>query len=168
LITFGFGVAELGLLWIKAVWSKLRDPSRARPPPFFLNPSGNLRNVAGIAPDVHGVANALKYTSTRQNMALLNYLELSVFRPAAPGEEPERAIASVVSAGRDLFGALEHAVAELRKAGWAVDDVRRFITDFDSRHTQSNPQLKALLERALESGIDWEIRSAQPAELATA
>jgi hypothetical protein len=84
----------------------------------------------------------------------MDYLELHVFRPAAEGEQPQRGVATVLSEGRDLFHSLERSVAELRKSGWAVDDVRAFQTNFRSERAAGRERLKAMLHRARAEGID--------------
>ena len=91
----------------------------------------------------------------------MDFLELSVFRPSAEGELHRRAVATVLCEGRDLFHSLERSVAELRKAGWAVDDVKAFHTNFMLERTVGRQQLRTLYRRALDSGIEWHVEESQ-------
>jgi hypothetical protein len=91
----------------------------------------------------------------------MNYLELIVRRLGTSADHSERAIATVVAHGRDLFDALERSVFELGKAGWAVDDVKAFETDFRMEQAIGRERLKHIATRALDDGIDWFIEPVQ-------
>jgi hypothetical protein len=87
----------------------------------------------------------------------MNYLELFVYRPSGAGNRCERAIATVLANGRDLFDSLERSVFELGKSGWAVDDVKAFKTEFELEFTAGRERLRHMMNRARDEGIDWTI-----------
>ena len=98
----------------------------------------------------------------------MDYLELHVFRPAGENEQPQRGIATVMAKGKDLFQSLERSVAELRKSGWAVDDVRAFQTDFKLELAGGRERMRSLYNRALDEGIDWYVEPMAPTVAARA
>ncbi len=88
-------------------------------------------------------------------MRVVNYLELSIFRAREQSDQIERAVAIVLAFGRDLFDSLEQAVMEVRKEGWAVDDVPVFKTDVAYREVSGSDRLRHAYDRARSEGIDW-------------